>query len=320
MTKPFFTISLDFELFWGVYDTETIASYGKNILGGREAIPIVLSLFQKYNIHATWATVGMASFENKKELMDYLPEIEPIYKGARVGPYEHLKIVGRNEREDPYHFGYSLLQKIIDTEGMEVGCHSFSHLYCLEMDNTLAFKADLQSANRAFKRLDIEPKSLIFCRNQYQLSDLKVAKELGYHTYRGNENHFIYKPRQRNSLPIRALRLIDSYANIGGHHESRPILDHSKLVNIPASRFLRPVSKIRYLESSRLDRIKHSMRYAAGKGLGFHLWWHPHNFGTKLQDNIIFLKSILEYYEILKEEYGVESLTMDEVSRKIFPR
>ena len=42
-----FTISLDFELLWGVKDHRTVDSYGKVIMGGRDAIQKMLSLFEK---------------------------------------------------------------------------------------------------------------------------------------------------------------------------------------------------------------------------------------------------------------------------------
>ena len=45
--KPFFTISLDFELFWGVHDVFTKDEYGNNILGARKAIPKILKLFKQ---------------------------------------------------------------------------------------------------------------------------------------------------------------------------------------------------------------------------------------------------------------------------------
>ena len=40
-----FVISLDFELFWGVRDSKSLADYGANILGVRQAIPAMLELF-----------------------------------------------------------------------------------------------------------------------------------------------------------------------------------------------------------------------------------------------------------------------------------
>ena len=80
MKRPFFTISLDFELFWGMRDVATIESYGKNILGGRNSIPKILEIFHERNIHATWGVVGFILFENKKELFFriYLPAVIPM--------------------------------------------------------------------------------------------------------------------------------------------------------------------------------------------------------------------------------------------------
>ena len=62
-------ISLDFELFWGVRDNRSIEDYKENLLGGRLAIPQILDLFDSYNIHATWATVGFLCFDQKTELV-----------------------------------------------------------------------------------------------------------------------------------------------------------------------------------------------------------------------------------------------------------
>ena len=69
MKQGIFIISLDFELNWGVHDVFPLERYGENLLGAREAIPRMLELFQRFDIHATWATVGMLYFENKKELL-----------------------------------------------------------------------------------------------------------------------------------------------------------------------------------------------------------------------------------------------------------
>ena len=119
----------------GGFPEKPIKTYGQNILGGRKSIPLMLALFKKYNIHATWAIVGMASFESKKELLNYLPDTKPNYKNKLLDPYRHISSVGTNERDDPYHFGYSLIQQIVDTDGMEIASHTFSHFYCLR--NTL---------------------------------------------------------------------------------------------------------------------------------------------------------------------------------------
>lgn len=317
MKTPFFTISLDFELLWGIFPVASVETYGANILGGRQAIPQILSLFKKYNIHATWGMVAMASFENKNELQDYLPEIKPGYKNNKVDPYTYLDNVGKNESDDPFHFGYSLLRQITDVEGMEVASHTFSHFYCLEEHSKGAFKADLDASNESFKRLGIETKSLIFCRNQYNASHLNAAKDLGFFAYRGNEKNYLHKPRKKHALPIRATRLVDAFINISGNHLCSPYEVIDGLINVPSSRFLRPATNNKYLEHFQLSRIKFAMHLAAKEGKGFHLWWHPHNFGGNLSKNLKLLNEILSYYQLLNSEYGMISLTMLEAAKSI---
>jgi peptidoglycan/xylan/chitin deacetylase (PgdA/CDA1 family) len=280
----------------------------------------MLSLFKKYNVNVTWGTVAMASFESKKELLSFSPVTRPNYLNKNIDPYYHLNNVGKNENEDPYHFGYSLLEQILDVEGMEVASHTFSHFYCLEKHDDGAFEADLKAASASFNRLGVDPKSIIFCRNQYSDKHLQVAKDAGFNAYRGNERHYLYHPRQKHPLSVRAIRLLDTYINISGHHLAIPRETINGLVNIPSSRFMRPVSNFSYVESLRLNRIKTSMLSAAKEGYGFHLWWHPHNFGNNVNQNLYFLTDILEYYRFLYDRYGMLSLNMSEVQKKLAGR
>ena len=46
MKKGYFVISLDYELMWGVRDSQTKESYGKNILGVKSAINEMLECFK----------------------------------------------------------------------------------------------------------------------------------------------------------------------------------------------------------------------------------------------------------------------------------
>ena len=324
MRNSFFTISLDFELFWGVFPTSSIASYGANILGGREAIPQILSLFKNYNIHATWATVAMASFKNKKELMSYMPCTKPVYIDRHMDAYDHLDNVGENERDDPYHFGYSLLRKITDVAGMEVGSHTFSHFFSLEQNNKAAFRADLEASNQSFRRLGIDTQSLIFCRNEYKQSDLQALRDAGFTSYRGNETsninnkeHYLFKSRHKQPLQVKAGRWADTCINICGDQLLEPKKDRLGLVDIPSSRMLRPFYNVNYVDHLRLKRIKSSMLAAAQQKKGYHLWWHPHNFGQNLRENLELLNNILEHYRALNDKYGMETLNMSEVSDRI---
>src|SRR5881392_4153933 len=86
--KGLFIISLDFELMWGVRDKKTVHSYGKNIQGVREVIPALLDLFDQYDIHATFATVGFLFCRNKYELIHHVPSNLPHYYLKKYSPYE----------------------------------------------------------------------------------------------------------------------------------------------------------------------------------------------------------------------------------------
>lgn len=70
-------------------DGHTIADYGENILGGRAAIPQLLNLFEKHNIHAKWATVGFMFAHDNDSLKSYFPEELPSYKNEVLPPIPH---------------------------------------------------------------------------------------------------------------------------------------------------------------------------------------------------------------------------------------
>jgi len=312
--NSFFTISLDFELFWGVHDSHTKDTYGENILGARLAIPKILELFKKYEIHATWATVGFLAFSNKRDLLSYIPDILPKYKNPKLDSYRHLSTIGANEKSDPYHYAYSLICQIQNTENMEIASHTFSHYYCLEDQyNSNAFLSDLQASNAAFSRLDIETTSLVFPRNQYNSSAIADASKAGFTIFRGNEDNYIYQPRTDNfnNKIVRGCRLIDSYLNLTGSNSSNKKVYDNNIISIPSSRFLRPARSDGF-ESLRLQRILKAMNHAAANNKGFHLWFHPHNFGKNIELNIAFLEKILINFEKLKGEFGMQSLTMKE--------
>ena len=318
MNVPFFTISLDFELFWGVRDVTSIRRYGKNILGVRQAIPAILALFRSHGIHATWATVGCVTFATRKDLLSYLPEERPDYLNPELDPYPYLSCIGDGERDDPYHYGYSLVRAIQDTPGMEIGSHSFSHFCCLEArSNPSAYRADLRASVAALQRLNIQPRTLIFCRNQYDNTHLQDAAECGFDVFRGNEAGVLYAPRsvENETLIRRAGRLADAYLDYSGPNFSSVSQDPSGLVNVPSSRFLRPYSPyLPLVEQLRLKRIKRAMEAAASSDSGFHLWWHPHNFGINLEGNLHFLSQLLTHFRTLQDRFGMQSLTMAEAA------
>ena len=319
MKKGNFVISLDFEIYWGVRDVLRLDQYRDHLLGVRKVIPGLLQLFVKYDISATFATVGLLFFNDKEELMQGLPERKPKYTYPHISPYEgHFYLVGKNEAEDPFHFAPSLI-KMIQEAGQEIGCQTFSHYYCLENGQTIEdFRDDIRAAKQIAEKRGIELKSFVFPRNQYNEAYLNVCKEEGISSFRGNEMSWLYTAKDADSETTlrRAIRLIDAYINLSGHHcVAAGYLENIELCNIPASRFLRPYSKkTAFLDGLRLQRITNCMTHAARHGLTYHLWWHPHNFGNNLEKNLAFLEKILLHYQKLSKKYAFRSVNMQQLA------
>lgn len=52
------------------------------------------------------------------------------------------------------------------------------------------------------------------------------------------------------------------------------------------------------------------MLTAAKTGNNYHLWWHPHNFGENVAENLKQLREIIDYFNVLKSKFGFESAAM----------
>ncbi|MDZ4824709.1 MAG: polysaccharide deacetylase family protein [Flavobacteriales bacterium] len=314
--------SLDFELAWGVRDVLSVEEYGENIHGVHTALPILLSLFSRHGVHATFATVGMLFLKNKSELLAHLPTAFPHYSHSQLSPY--LKYIPslRDALNDVHHFAPHLIDEIKKTSGMEIGSHTFSHYYCMEDGQNLKeFAADIQAAIGVAKTKAIELRSLVFPRNQFNAEYLDECIKAGLTTYRGNENSWLHPgdySGNSNSLR-RLLRWLDAYINLSGHHCYELMKQpSSKMCNVPASRFLRPYHpRLKWLDGLKLKRITSAMTYAAKNKKLYHLWWHPHNFGIHQEQNFLFLEKILMHYDQLKNEFDFRSLNMGEVSLEL---
>ncbi|RYF85010.1 MAG: polysaccharide deacetylase, partial [Chitinophagaceae bacterium] len=275
------------------------------------------------DIHATFATVGFLFCNDKKELLGSLPTVLPDYTKIKYSPYagNYLDQLGTSEQEDIYHYGHSLIQLIKQHPQHEIGTHTFSHYYCLEGASLESFEADLICAKKVATENGIEIKSIVFPRNQYSNLHIALCKKHGMTSYRGNEVANIYQPRKNNdlSLKLRMVRLLDSYFNLTGHNTHEVFKqDRDEIANIPSSAFLRPYSKkTNLLRPLQLRRIKNSLLHAAKNGKTYHLWWHPHNFGSHLEENLDLLRQILAYYQELHQQYGLSSCTMTEIANKI---
>lgn len=310
-----FIISLDFELMWGVRDHRSIADYGASVLGVREAIPRLLKDFKTYGIEATWATVGLLFARNHQEMMDYSPALKPGYHRSELSPYAAIAdLAGQSEDQNPYFFGRSLVDQILEAGTHEMSCHTYSHYFCLEPGQTPGeFKADIMANIAIAESAGATMKTIVFPRNQWSEDYVDAVVECGLVAFRGNQGGYMYRSRsgEGNTLAVRGLRLLDGALPIAERTDFVAPSTYRGAMNIPASRFLRPWKpKLRHYNALHIRRIQNEMTRAARSGTHYHLWWHPHNMGCHAEGNFAQLEQILRHYRTLHTQYGMESSTM----------
>ena len=311
-----FMVSLDFELFWGMLDVCPLEDYQNNVLGGKQAIPKLLQLFEKYGIHATWATVGFLFADNYEELSGFLPALRPGYARQELDGYAWFDRIGRDEQAAPCFYAPGLLERIAATPGQEIGSHSFCHYYCREAGQTLEeFEADMRAARAIAQSKGYQVTSVILPRNQCEPEYTEVLRKVGFTAYRDEENDWIHEKIKFRPL-LRGLRLLDVYFPLTGQGGYLPKCENG-IWNLVGSRMYKPIfPKLAFLEGMKLRRIKKQMLHAAKNGLTFHLWWHPHNIGVRTGEHLNQLEEIFRYYTELKETYGMQSLNMGEAAEK----
>lgn len=310
-------MSLDFELHWGVRDREGAdGPYRANLLGARSAIPRLLDLFDEYRVDATWATVGFLFASSRSDLERCRPAVTPRYAEPALDPYGEP--TGKDEADDPLHFAPSLIAAIRARRGQEIGTHTFSHFYCLEPgQDRAAFAADLDSATAIAARSGIELRSIVFPRNQFNPAYAGVLADAGLRCYRGAGRSAVHSAGAGTAA--RGRRLLD--AHLGRDARLTAWSDVRRpggLHDIPASLFLRPWSpRFQPFDGLRRARILRAVRAAASGGGIFHLWWHPHNFGVHLEQNLAFLREILESLAWYRDRGALRSLSMSGVADEL---
>lgn len=310
-------ISLDFELHWGVRDHRHLdATERKRLLAARNVVPEILKAFRDHAVCATWATVGLLFARSREEALACRPERMPRYEQAALDPYAEQ--LGKDENEDPFHFGPSLIRLIAEETGQEIGSHSYSHYYSLEAgQGEEEFKGDIASAKRIAETSGYRLRSYVFPRNQVCARYLPILRQAGFRTYRGTEPVASKAPvtfQEQRKPWSRALRLADAYCNLNGP-QTVAFPQGEQPSPVDASRYLRPFSPtLRWLENARLRRIASAMKAAAEQGRIFHLWWHPEDFASHPERNVDFLRRVLTVFDQYRRDFGMKSLSMGDVS------
>ena len=262
LNKPTFIISLDMESIWGyaAYPShEDIDLLKRDSTKGRGCIDILLNLFEKHNIPATWAVVGHL-FLDHCEKEDGMPHKEmPRFKEDWYSCDPCTDI-----QKDPLYYGKDIVEKILSNRIVhEIGYHSFSHVVFSECSREVA-EAEIKMSDKLAKEFVIKLKSFVFPENK--IGHVDVLKENGFKIYRG-ENLGRYDLNQ--SFLIRKFN--------GGIDKMIALPVEPEWMNgiwmIPSSMFFCDPQ----IKSSVLPRGKFGLYRAIRTKKVFHVWLHPHN-------------------------------------------
>jgi len=314
-------ISLDFELHWGIRDhAPATPQVVADLNASRSMVTTLARLFAEREVRATWATVGLLFAANAREAAAYIPPppLRPAYGRPELDAYK--EIIGATEEEDPLHLAGSLVDELCRVPGQEIASHTFSHFYCLERGaDPEAFRADLAAAQAVAKGKGLRLRSVVLPRNQWRDDYAPVLLETGFDCYRGPQPGWANRPRrgEDTGLLVRASRFATTFAGRDlASFAWDEVLEPSGLCNIPATTFLRPVSRqTRVLQPLQEARVLRVVREAARFGRIAHLWWHPQNFVTHPQQNLQCLNRLLDELDRLRVSDGMRSLAMGEVSQ-----
>lgn len=314
------TISLDFELLWGIFDKVGTRYRPEYFSNTRKVIPQMLDLFARNEIHVTWATVGMLFAENEEEWKEYSPSFLPSYREKKYSAYHWAK---ENGIRPEVHFAPELIRQIIQTPFQELGSHSYAHYYTLMRGQSPEqFREDLRASQRiAEEKFGIRLKSLVFPRNHINELYLGICQEEGFAYVRGNPKNWFWQETQHEDESKKWFRSADCFFPLGSRtsYPFEELTFHPKEpVILPASRILRPYSNAYSIFNRvRLSRIIEEMERAAELQEIYHLWWHPHNFGNNPEACMEELKKLVSTFDRLRTRHGMQSLSMEELGNRV---
>ena len=304
-----FVLSLDTELAWGTLDRDGTRVYARHLERTRDSIKLLLDLFARYDVPATWAMVGhlfLSSCERTAPGADPHPDVLTGRETPDGKPW-HAADPGSDLETDPLWYGRDLVEMIRSASPQhEIACHTFSHLPFDHpaVDEDVA-RSQLAKCLEVADEAGIELRSFVFPRNR--IAHLGVLRQQGFRAYRGCERAWytgLPRPLARAAyVAHRALGLAPPV------YEELEVVDG--VVNVAASMFLLPADGPRSLIPGRVRERQalKGLALAAKREAVFHLWFHPWNVGGSPQ-MLRWLEKILARVTELRAQGRMRAVTM----------
>lgn len=289
-----FIISLDTELLWGYAgypSSEAVSLMKSDDKKVRGCTDILLSLFKKHNIPATWAVVGHL-FLDHCEKEDGIPHKDmPRFKEDWYSSDPCTDI-----QRDPLYYGKDIVEKILSNRiDHEIGYHSFSHVVFSGCSREVA-EAEVREGVKLAKEFGISLKSFVFPENK--TGHVELLKKYGFKIYRGRN---LGRYDMGQSFLIRKFN--------GGIDKMIAPLAEPKWMDgiweIPSSMMFGDPQ----IKFSVLPRAKLGLSRAIISKKVFHIFLHPHDLlrYSSLKDD---LDKFLSFVAKKRDEGKIEVMTM----------
>lgn len=316
VSQGVFTISIDVELAWGVFDLPDVAGFLPAIGQTRVIVKELLTLFRRHGISATWAVVGHL-FLDRCERQDGTIHPEITRPNHAWFPYDWFRDdPGTDCDAAPLWYGLDLVRAVREaTPLQEIGLHSFCHMiYGDPGCSREAADSDLREARRVTEGMGIAPVSFVFPRDLPGYLDLLAAH--GFLCYRDQPSWWFRNLPGRRL--IQAGHLLDDFLGLPSP-TVRPRLEDCGLVNIPGSMLFRHARGIRRIipAMSRVRKARAGIQRAIARGEIFHLHFHPWNFGWSRGTLMAAFSRILKIAVAERDAGRLEILSMGEVARRV---
>lgn len=293
-------ISVDAELGWGHHDYETPPI--DRLQAARPGWSLLVDLFDRYEIPATWAVVGHL-------FLDTCDGEHPDHPAPdQWFAWEREAFKSRPE----LRFGDGLVDDLLDADvDHDVGCHSFSHVRFGDPETTRELaRAEVHASVAAADDRGIEMESFVFPRNSIGHRD--VLADGPFTCYRS-----VPSASQHGLLgPIRKL----SRATLGEQFIVEPRIDEYGLVDVPQSLYLYgfedPFSSMAepFLGDPVLRMVRQGISQAVRDDGLLHVSLHPNDITTERKARRV--ASVLSTIDHARRRTSLDVETMRDVARR----
>jgi peptidoglycan/xylan/chitin deacetylase (PgdA/CDA1 family) len=205
-TKTALLISADLELAWAwryaIMHPHPLVLAQQKAEQTRRNMPLLLDLFDRYNVPVTWGVVGHLFLEGCERVGG---RAHPDLPRPAYFANEHWRYINgdwydadpcSDFRCDPAWYAPDLIQAILSAKVKhEIACHTFSHIDCSdEHCPPEVMDAELGECQRLARRCGVELRSFVFPGNR--VGNLASLKKYGFTAYRWHGRYELDLPQR----------------------------------------------------------------------------------------------------------------------------